>query len=74
MEEKTFKIRAYGFGELAQLYLPNILPSSASKRLIFWIRKNGVLNESLRKIGFQKGCRSLTPAQVKLIIEFLGEP
>ena len=33
MEEKSFKIRSYGFGELAQLYLPDIHPKSASNQL-----------------------------------------
>ncbi|MFM6998147.1 MAG: DUF4248 domain-containing protein, partial [Bacteroidota bacterium] len=33
MDDEKFKIRAYGFGELAQLYLPDATPMSASNRL-----------------------------------------
>jgi hypothetical protein len=33
MEEPKFRIKTYGFGELAQLYLPDATPMSASNRL-----------------------------------------
>jgi hypothetical protein len=72
--EDTFKIRTYGFQELATLYLPNIQPRSASARLKIWIANNPSLLEKLKEIGFVKGIRVLTPGMVRLIIEFLGEP
>jgi hypothetical protein len=37
MNEETFKVRAYGFGELAQLYFPNITKKSAAEQLRNWI-------------------------------------
>lgn len=36
-EEKTFQYRTYGKGELALLYLPNILQQSAVDRFNEWI-------------------------------------
>jgi len=74
MEEHEFKIRSYGFQELAQLYLPNIQPRSASVRLRTWIDRNQGLSSRLEQLGFLKGCRILTPEMVKEIVEVVGEP
>jgi hypothetical protein len=74
MQVETFKIRSYGFQELAQLYLPNIQPRSASARLKAWIKRNKNLSDKLDQVGFVKGCRVLTPEMVKEIVEVIGEP
>ena len=37
MDEGKFRIKTYGLGELAQLYLPDATPMSASNRLRIWI-------------------------------------
>ncbi len=74
LNQETFKIRAYGFGELAQEYLPRIAPASATRRLKAWIDRNRPLSHSLAETGYQKGLKTLTPAQVKLIVEYLGWP
>lgn len=74
MKLEEFKIRSYGFQELAQLYLPNIQPRSASARLKAWIRRNKSLSERLDQVGFVKGSRVLTPEMVKAIIRVIGEP
>ena len=68
------KIRAYGKGELAQLYCPNITAASARKKLMQWIGYYPHLMENLQAIGFSNASRSFTPAQVRLIVEALGEP
>ena len=68
------KIRTYGKGELAQLYCPHITMAAARKKLNVWINLYPNLKESLRQIGYSDVTRSYTPAQVKLIIEALGEP
>lgn len=73
-EEPEFRIRTYGFGELAQEYLPGIHPSSASRRLNAWINRNQKLVESLRAKGYKRKDKTLTPAQVELIVEYLGRP
>lgn len=72
--EENFKIRTYPFGELAQLYFPNITKQSASKQLKKWIDLNKYLGEHLFINGAKQRLRILTPAQVKMIVEQLGEP
>ncbi len=74
MEDEIFKIRVYGFGELAQLYLPDATPMSASNRLRIWIARNKTLMEKLRSIGYSKGVKLLTPEMVKEIIAVIGVP
>lgn len=69
-----FQIRTYGKGELAQLYCPNITTSAARKKLMLWIHYYPHLMESLHAIGFSETSRSFTPAQVRLIVDALGEP
>lgn len=73
-KEEQFQIRAYGFGELAQMYLPDIKPKSASVRLSSWIELNVPLKLKLNDIGFKKGVKLLTPNMVKLIADYLGNP
>lgn len=72
--EDTFKIRSYGFQELATLYLPHIQPKSASIRLRTWIERNPLLSDRLKQLGFIKGCLILTPEMVQEIIRVIGEP
>lgn len=72
--EDTFKIRSYGFVELAQLYLPDILRDSASKRLRAWINGNPNLARTLSNLGYTSKIRLLTPEMVKEITRHLGEP
>ena len=73
MEEK-FKIRSYGYGELAQLYFPNISKKSASAQLRRWIKMSKAVMPLLLKLGYRAGNRLLTPAHVKVIVEEFGEP
>lgn len=74
MDDEKFKIKAYGFGELAQLYLPDATPMSASNRLRIWITRNGSLMNKLQLIGYVKGAKLLTPEMVKEIVGVIGEP
>jgi hypothetical protein len=69
---KTYKamvIKTYGIMELAQLYFPTITPKSAANKLSHWIS----INPDLRK-AIPKYSKTLTPKQVKLIVEIVGEP
>jgi hypothetical protein len=68
------KIKAYGKGELAQLYCPNITTAAARKKLMLWINLYPNLMDALHQAGFSDSTRSFTPAQVKLIVDALGEP
>ena len=71
---ESFKIRAYGKGELAQLYCPNITTAAARKKLMQWINLYPNLMDNLLQAGLSDSTRSFTPAQVRLIVEALGEP
>ena len=68
------KIRTYGKGELAQLYCPNITTAAARKKLMLWINLYPNLMDAPHQAGFSDSTRSFTPAQVKLIVDALGEP
>ena len=72
--EEPFKIRTYGFGELAQLYFPNITKKSASAQLRRWIKMSKAVMPILINLGYKPGNRLLTPVQVKVIINEFGEP
>ena len=68
----TFQIRSYGIGELARCYAPNI--RAARRKLMYWISLQPALVDALHASGFSQKVRSFTPAQVRLIVEALGEP
>lgn len=72
--EENFKIRTYSFGELAKLYFPNVANKSATKQLRIWLNINTKLSQRLLDSGYIAKQRIITPAQVKIIIEELGEP
>ncbi len=68
------EIRTYGLSELAILYLPNINNKSASNQLSKWINSNNKLYDELVRNGYKSRQKILTPKQVNIIIDFLGEP
>ena len=68
------KLRTYGKGELAQLYCPHITTAAARKKLMQWIHHYPHLMDALHQAGFSDASRSFTPAQVRLIVDALGEP
>jgi prophage antirepressor-like protein len=74
IKEDIFKVRAYGFGELAQLYFTSITKKSASAQLRRWITSSETVLPMLKNLGYKPGNRLLTPAHVKVIIEEFGEP
>lgn len=67
------KLKSYGYGELAQLYFPNSSPHSATNQLHRWLAMPP-LCDRLAEVGFRKGQRLLTPRQVQVIFDELGEP
>ena len=71
---ENFKIRAYGIGELAGCYSPNITVGAARRKLMYWISLQPELVAALRASGFNGRTRSFLPVQVRLIVEALGEP
>jgi hypothetical protein len=72
--EKEFIIRSYGYGELAQLYFPDISKKSASNQFRKWIRLNKSLQNELGVTGFCPGQKILTPKQVEVLIRAIGSP
>ena len=74
MEKQTdFRIRSYGRTELAQLYNPCLTPKAAYRKLVGWIDHYPGLAVRLAELGKLPGSRSYTPAQVREIVEALGE-
>lgn len=74
MQEEKFKVRAYGYGELALLYFPNSSKVSATTQFGRWIRQNEILKLQLFELGYKPKKKILTPSQVKLIADVFGEP
>lgn len=60
--------------ELAMMYSPGIAPESAWRKLKRWMQLSPGLLVSMRGKGNDGRSRSFTPAQVRLIVEALGEP
>ena len=72
MEKQTdFRFRSYGRTELALLYNPCLTPKAAYRKLVGWIDHYPGLAVRLAELP---GSRSYTPAQVREIVEALGEP
>lgn len=70
-----FKVKAYGKSELALLYFPDASSAhTAVNHLMSWIRRNPQLMEQLAGMGYRKSAKFFTPKEVKLIVEYLGEP
>lgn len=71
---ETFRLRAYGYTELAQAYNPHLSPGAAWQKLSLWIHLYPELTERLKAIGYSPHQRVFTPRQVAMIVEALGEP
>jgi hypothetical protein len=69
-----FKIKSYGYGELALLYFPKSSKKSASTQLGRWVRQNEKLKIKLLEFGYKPRKKILTPSEVKLIVESFGDP
>lgn len=74
IEEEPFPVRAYRKSELAHLYNPEMPLVSAMRKLRGWIWKNRELHTELYRAGEGKNDHSYTHRQVRLIVQYLGEP
>lgn len=63
----------YGMQELAQLYFPHNTPASATTQLKRWMNKPALMLK-LQAANYLKGQRILTPRQVDIIVDHLGDP
>lgn len=67
----VFKIKSYGKGQLASLYMPDILSKSAWNIFRTWMERNPRLKPILETAGPR---RRFIPCEVRTIVEELGEP
>ena len=67
MQARTIK-------ELGQMYFPNSTSKSAASQLVRWLKYNKRLWTELTETGYYSGQRLLTPRQVSLVFQYLGEP
>lgn len=63
-----------GKNELALQYSPKATPRMAWRTLKGWIEYNPSLLASLKKLGYDKNKKTFTPAQVRMIYKYIGEP
>ena len=72
--ETETKARAYGRTELAMMYCPQDTPGAAWRKLRQWTEHCPDLLKRLQDLGYTGHQRTFTPAQVKWIFYYLGEP
>lgn len=72
--ETEMKARAYGRTELAMMYCPQDTPGAAWRKLRQWTEHCPDLLRRLQGLGYTGHQRTFTPAQVKWIFYYLGEP
>ncbi len=69
-----FKIKPYNFGELAQLYYPDHNYSSALQLFRREMHETRGMWAAMEAEGYKENTKMLTRAQVRTIVQFLGEP
>ncbi len=74
MHNSEFQVRTYTKKELGQMYFPHSTHQAAVNHLMKWICRCTPLLNQLYEIGYDKRSKDFTPRQIKLIVEFLGEP
>jgi hypothetical protein len=70
-----FPVHAYPKKELAMCYFPDSADAhNAVTHLMRWIGKCKPLMAELQRAHYHKNDRWFTPRQVRIILDFLGEP
>ena len=69
-----FEIATYGFGELAQMYYPDHNYDSALRFFRREMHETRGMWQAMQDVGYKENTKVLTRAQVRTIVEFLGEP
>lgn len=69
-----FDLHFYTKKELALKYFPDSSPRTAVGHLMTWIYRCKPLIDELEATGYNKSAKAFSPRQVKLIVEYLGEP
>jgi len=73
-QTEQFRIRCYSKTELGLLYTPHCTKKHVWRVMHNWIIRCKPLNEALLATGLSPSSRILSPRQVQLIVEHLGEP
>ncbi len=68
MQDVKPKIKFYLKSELADMYGVN------RRTILNWLHRSAVLKKKLKEFGYNTNSHLLTPKQVELIFEFIGEP
>ena len=71
---KQFRIKSYGFSQLAQMYYPDRDYQSATRLFRSELRETRGLWTAMVAAGYKDYTKLLTRSQVKTIVDFLGEP
>ena len=74
MIKSDFKIRMYGFGELALAYFPNGSKKAASLYFYRLIKSDAELQQKLVEAGYKPKIKIISPKIVSVFVEYLGEP
>ena len=69
-----FKIKSYPFGELAQMYYPDHNYDSALRLFRREMHDTRGMWQAMQAVGYKEKTKQLTRAQVRTIVQFLGEP
>lgn len=73
-EEEKFVVKSYLKADLAVLYNPHLPVVYAMRKLRGWIRVNAPLYALMYQGGEGKNDHSYSRRQVRLIVEYIGEP
>ncbi|MCA5584920.1 DUF4248 domain-containing protein [Parabacteroides gordonii] len=68
------KPTTYSMKELSAMYFPHSSIRSAGVQLKRWFVYNKPLMQALTDAGYYNGQKILTPKQVTLVFDYLGEP
>ena len=74
MENEANYSKVWAVYELALCYFPYSTPHTAVNHLVAWINRCTPLQEALRDQGYKKSAKWLSPREVRMIVEYLGEP
>ncbi|MGL6178680.1 MAG: DUF4248 domain-containing protein [Tannerellaceae bacterium] len=72
--EQPFRIRAYAFTELAQLYFIGSTSLMATKALGCWVHSTLGLRDALLAAGWRPYMKILPPKVVECFVDHLGAP
>lgn len=67
-------VRSYSFGDLAQLYYPDHNYQSALQLFRREMHETRGMWQALQAVGYKEKRKTLTRSQVRVIVQFLGEP